>query len=276
MTTIAPAFCGLLPHPPIIVPEVGRDRLDECRSTEQACRDFARRLVELRPGRLFMVSPHSPRQGQAFGLWSGRLRGDLGRFGAPGSGIELTNDSQAGEALRRAAKDRGIETWAIPEEPLDHGAVVPLWFLSQAGWQGPTTLVSLPWRPTPELMATFGRAVAQGFAALDGSAALVASGDMSHRVKPDAPAGYHPRAVEFDHALTDLIRSGRLDEISTIDPELRELAAEDAADSSLIVASAIGYRPRGARVLSYEHPFGVGYLVAIFRDSAFEAGPDHR
>ncbi len=269
MTTIYPAFCGLLPHPPIIVPEVGRARLDDCMSTVDACRDFARRMIATRPDRLFMVSPHSPRRGDAFGVWAGeRLSGDLGRFGAAGSAVDLANDAEMIEALRRAAKAQGLATWSIAPEPLDHGAVVPLWFLVEAGWSGPTCLASLPWHAGPSAMEAFGRALAAATAALAGRAALIASGDMSHRCKPDAPAGYHPRAVEFDHALTDLIAAGRLDAIGGIDPELRELAAEDAADSSQIVAAAIDYRPQGAEVLSYEHPFGVGYLVATFHDGS--------
>lgn len=267
MTAVQTAFCGLLPHPPIIVPEVGRERLDDCRGTVDACRDFARRMMAARPDRLFMVSPHSPRQGSAFGVWAGeRLRGDLGRFGAPGSAVDLSNDPEMTLALRRTAGRQGLATWSISPEPLDHGAVVPLWFLVEAGWDGPTCLTSLPWRATPDVMEAFGRALGEATAGAGGRAALVASGDMSHRCKPDAPAGFHPRAVEFDRALTDLVAAGRLDAIGSIDTELRELAAEDAADSSQIVAAAIGYRPHGEEVVSYEHPFGVGYLVAVFHD----------
>ncbi len=267
MTSVHPAFCGLLPHPPIIVPEVGRGRLDDCMSTVDACRDFARRMIAARPDRLFMVSPHSPRQGRAFGLWTGdRLRGDLGRFGAPGSAVDLPNDAEMSAALDRAAGAQGLATWSIPPEPLDHGAVVPLWFLVEAGWDGPTCLTSLPWHAAPDVMEAFGHALAEAASPLAGHAALIASGDMSHKVKPDAPAGYHPRAIESDHALTDLVRGGRLEAIGGIDAELRDLAAEDAADSSQIVAAAIGYRPHAHEVISYEHPFGVGYLVAIFHD----------
>ena len=267
MTSTQPAFCGLLPHPPIIVPDVGRERLGDCMGTVDACRDFARRMAATRPDRLFMVSPHSPRQGNAFGLWSGdRHQGDLGRFGASGSAVDLPNDPEMVAALSRAAGARGLTAWSISPEPLDHGAVVPLWFLVEAGWDGPTCLASLPWRATPAAMEAFGHALADAVATLPGRAALVASGDMSHRCKPDAPAGFHPRAVEFDRTLTDLIAAGRLDAIGAIDPELRELAAEDAADSSQIVAAAIGYRPHAEEVVSYEHPFGVGYLVAVFHD----------
>ncbi len=267
MTMLDPAFCGLLPHPPIIVPDVGRERLDDCRGTLDACRDFARRMIAARPDRLFLVSPHSPRQGRAFGFWAGdRLTGDLSRFGAPRSAIDLANDPEMVAAVSRAAKTRRLDTWSIPKEPLDHGAVVPLWFLVEAGWDGPTCLASLPWRASPEAMEAFGKALADAAGRLTGRAALVASGDMSHKVKPDAPAGYHPRAVEFDDALTRLVAEGRLDAIGAIDPELRDLAAEDAADSSQIVAAAIDYRPHRQEVISYEHPFGVGYLVAVFHD----------
>lgn len=269
MSSLHPAFCGLLPHPPIIVPEVGRERLDGCMRTVDACRAFADRMVAAKPDRLFMVSPHSPRQRQAFGIWAGeRLTGDLGRFGAPGSAVDLANDTAMVDALSRAAEARGLTTWSIPTEPLDHGAVVPLWFLVEAGWEGPTCLASLPWQETPAAMEVFGKALADATRSLADRAALVASGDMSHRCQPDAPAGYHPRAVEFDQALTDLVAAGRLDAIGAIDPELRELAAEDAADSSQIVAAALGYRARAAEVLSYEHPFGVGYLVAVFHDGS--------
>ena len=264
---LEPAFCGLFPHPPILVPDVGGDRIADCRPTYDACREFARRLVRSAPDRLFLVSPHSPREGHAFGLWSGeRLRGDLGSFGAPRAAVDLPNDRQVTAAIDRAAAAEGLATWPIPSQPLDHGAVIPLWFLAEAGWAGPTSIASLPWAADPATYEAFGRAVARALAPLPGRSALVASGDMTHRAKPGAPSGYHPRAVEFDRELTRLVAGGRLAEISAIDSELRQLAAEDAADTSIIAAAALGFRPHGAEVLSYEHPFGVGYLVAVFHD----------
>lgn len=274
-TPLEPSFCGLFPHPPIVVPDVGRDRLADCRPTYDACREFARRLVASRPRRLFVVSPHSPRERRAFGLWSGeRLRGDLASFGAPRSAVDLPNDLEVVAAIERAAAAERVRTWAIPSQPLDHGAVIPLWFFAEAGWDGPTAIASLPWICDPGVLAAFGQASAGSLATFSGRSALVASGDMTHRARPGAASGYDPRAVEFDHELTRLVADGRLDEISAIDAGLREVAAEDAADSSIVVAAAIGYRPHGAEVLSYEHPFGVGYLVAVFHDG--ESDPELR
>lgn len=273
MSASTPAFCGLLPHPPIVVPAVGGARVEGCRATLEACRELARRLVASRPDRVVLPSPHSPRRAGAFGLWDGRVRGDLARFGAPGAGIDLPGESAMRDALETRAEAHGVATWRIQpiREPLDHGAVVPLWFLAEAGWDGPTTVLSIPWPESPVAppapFVSFGRALAEAAVSLPGRTALVASGDMSHRCTPNAPAGHHPRAVDFDHQLTEHVRRGELDRLAAIDPELRELAAEDAADTSILVSAAIDFTPREPEVLSYEHPFGVGYLVAAFHQA---------
>jgi aromatic ring-opening dioxygenase LigB subunit len=264
---VRPAIAGLLPHPPIVVADVGRERTADCRATVDGCEKLAQRVAAARPARLLLISPHSPRRKGAFGLWNGpRLGGDLSAFGAAAAAIDLPNDEAMVARLGDEARARGVATWAIPAGPLDHGAVVPLWFLAGAGWSGPTTIASLPAGAAIADLTRFGEAVASALAAAPGRPALIASGDMTHRARPGAPSGYHPRAVDFDRELTELVRTGRLDRIAAIDPALRALAAEDATESSIVVAAATGFVAHGAEVLSYEHPFGVGYLVALLHD----------
>ncbi|MEM9557629.1 MAG: class III extradiol dioxygenase subunit B-like domain-containing protein [Acidobacteriota bacterium] len=266
-------FSALMPHPPIVVPAVGGTRVDACRATLEACRTVSRRLLEHRPERLLLVSPHAPRLRREFGVFAGaRYRGDLGRFGADDAAVNLPVDRELAAALGTPTSETADDAVAVRalDDPrfcaADHGAVVPLVFLAEAGWDGPTSVVSLPATPTDTQCVGFGRHVARTLERLDGRCALVASGDMSHRVLPGAPAGFDPRAVEFDHQLTDRIARGALNQISSIDPELRALAAEDAADTCLIAAAAASFEARGSAVLSYEHPFGVGYLVAVLFD----------
>lgn len=273
MALHAPAFSGLLPHPPIVVPEVGRAQLADCRRTWRACTEFARRLVRSAPDRVLLVSPHAPRRTGAFGLSRGRrMRGDLGRFGAPRAAIDLPHDRTLVDAIAATAAESEIATWWLPDAPLDHGAVVPLSFLCTAGWSGPTAIVSLPVDGDPATLGAFGHAVARALARLPGGTALVASGDMTHRATPDGPHGFDARGLEFDRTLQQLVRDGRLAAIADLDPALRAAACEDAADPSLVVAAATDYAARGAEVLSYEHPFGVGYLVAVFHDGGASDG----
>lgn len=256
-------FSGLMPHPPICVPEVGGERGAACSATTRACEELARRLVEARPERLFLVSPHSPRDERALGIWTGEvLRGDLAAFGAPEVRVELPVDRELGAGL---ASELGPDaSWWIQPEPLDHGAMVPLAFLARAGWQGPTCVVSLPASENAVLLAGFGGALRRALTGLGGRAAVIASGDMSHRVLEGAPAGFHPRAVEFDERVCDIVEAGRFADLEHFDPELRALAAEDVIGTTWIVATAIRDLQADPEVLSYEHPFGVGYLVALF------------
>ena len=78
-----------MPHPPIVVPAVGRGREREAGATCDAMTALARRLVAKNPDRLVLISPHSPRRRGMFGVWAEeRHRGHLGAFGARGEVIE--------------------------------------------------------------------------------------------------------------------------------------------------------------------------------------------
>lgn len=142
----------------------------------------------------------------------------------------------------------------------------------RASWGGTTIVLSLKY-PEDGGLSELGEAIAAAARASHRRMAIVASGDMSHRLTPDAPCGFHPQAHQFDETFIRLIRDGDYHGIGNIDPELRELAAEDAVDSTLVAAAAVDWRTTGHKVLNYEGPFGVGYGVAIlFAENSNPAG----
>ncbi len=241
-------FAALMCHAPIVVPAVAGPEADRCRSTTRAMREIARRAVGSRPERIVLVSPHSPRREDAWGAWTGRHQGSLADFRAPQIAVDLPDAPEV-----RAAT--GAE--AIAPRPLDHGAMVPLAFLWEEGWRGPTAVLALPWRSEDP------RVLAEAVAALPGRTAVIASGDMSHRLKPGAPSGYHPRAQDFDRAFVAALRAGRWEDALAAGP--RELAAEDVVDSTAF-AMATTPGPLHDEVLAYEGPWGVGYSEAVLYD----------
>ena len=256
----------LMPHAPILVPAVGGDRGRDAEATASAMREAAARVVSAAPESVVLVSPHSPRHPTAFGIWRGGwLRGSFDQFGAPEIGVELPNDFELASAIASEAHEGGLETWDIPRGLLDHGALVPLWYLAEARWHGPTVVLSLN-HPQAGGLAELGRAIAAAAANLGRTIAVVASGDMSHRLQPGAPAGYDPRAKLFDRAFIETVGRGAYRDLLRADSGLQKLAAEDAADSTVIAASAAGWSAAGHEVLSYEGPFGVGYGVAVLFD----------
>lgn len=256
-------FAGLMPHAPILIPGVGKDHLAQVKRTVWAMAKVAMHAVAAHPQTLLVISPHSPRRAGAFGIWqTPRLRGSMDQFGSSDDNIDLPLDRVFANALEQEAATRGVRTWRIPGQSLDHGAFVPLSYLVSAGWSGPTVVVSPPDAEDASL-DEFGQTIAATAQALGKCVAVIASGDMSHRLSPDAPGGYDPAGSQFDHAFIAVLRRGTPGEIRQIDPALQDAAGEDAVASTRIALASAGYSSSGHDVLSYERPFGVGYGVAI-------------
>lgn len=267
-------FSGLMPHAPILVPGVGGPELSRAEATARAMGLIARHAVKAKPDTLVLISPHSPRHSDAFGFWhTPRLHGTFSRFGSPGDRVDLPLDRGFTERLEREARKRGLRTWPIDdEEPLDHGALVPLWHLCAAGWDGPTVILGLNY-PGEGGLDELGEAIATTARELKRRTAVIASGDMSHRLTRFAPAGFDPVASRFDATFVSLLRNGTYNSIRRLDPFLQEKAAEDVVDSTHVALAAGGYRTTGHEVLSYEGPFGVGYGVAILYEPRAVVGP---
>lgn len=253
----------LMPHAPILVPAVGGARATAAATSCLAMRAAAAALLSYRPESLVLISPHSPRKPGAFGVWADdRLEGSFEQFGAPQTQVSLPNDRRLANVVALEAQSRSVSIWAIHNYQLDHGALVPLWFLAEAGWAGPTMILSLD-DSNDDGLINLGEAIAAAANGRQRRIALVASGDMSHRLTLNAPCGFHPQAHQFDETFIHLVSAGNYRNIREINPGLRELAAEDVVDPTLIAAAAVGWHSAGHRLLSYEGPFGVGYGVAV-------------
>jgi aromatic ring-opening dioxygenase LigB subunit len=95
--------------------------------------------------------------------------------------------------------------------------------------------------------------------------ALIASGDLSHCLKEDGPYGYSPDGPKFDKYLINYLKKKDIKNILNLDemfPEAGECGLRPFSFLlGLLEASGLNWQ---IKVLSYEGPFGVGYLVARF------------
>lgn len=258
-------WTGLAPHPPIIVESVGKERCREALPTIRAMKELAQDFVSRNPQRLVVISPHTPRPRSGIGVWRGNpVSGDLSQFGAPDARISLPVD----DAWLERFSQHFSEVVLLGDESLDHGAMVPLHFLCEAGWRGSTVVLGLPWDEDVEL-DRIGEAM--GLASEDAqNTAILASGDMSHCLKPGAPCGYDKRGARFDKTFVDLIKQADYHGAAQIDPELKEAARQDVVESCRIAWQASNYQISGRHFYSYEGPFGVGYAVMRFFGAAHD------
>lgn len=260
-------FAGIAPHPPLLVPEVGGNRIERVADSERALRDFSRRLIETQPDTVIVISPHSPLDPRVFTARSTEeLQGDFREFYAPDAKLAFKNDLEMLDEIKRAAIVEGVELRELGRDyPLDHGAMVPLYYLREAGWSGPVLVIGFTMLANEKHMA-FGRAIEQAARASNRRVALVASGDLSHRLIVGGPYEHEPTAHLFDEQIVNSIANGDAQGVIDVDQDLRERAGECGYRSIVIALGCVGDKMRDAQVLSYEGPFGVGYMIAVLVD----------
>jgi len=257
-------FGCIVPHPPLLVPEVGGGREMEISRTIEALRELTRRLAGKAPQTVALISPHGVMLYDSMGVATAEvLRGSMRNWGALREDRDFENDAVFVAALQAEAKAAEIPLDSIGDRVynLDHGVMVPLHFLAE-GMQG-TCLVPLTFSMLSlEDHFEFGRALRRAAERAGRRVAVVASGDLSHRLIPSAPAGYDPQGEVFDRTLTEAIAAYDVRAVMEIDKNLIDRAGECGLRSIVILLGALDGLEVTTNVLSYEGPFGVGYMVA--------------
>ena len=267
------SWAALMPHPPIILPQIGRGRERDAAQTldgaEALLAKIAARPGGGRPDFLLIFSPHQPYAPGVLLLNSAQvLEGDLQHFGAPEPRLKLVTALEILAALAAHLGAFGLPMGATDSPDLgpDHGSQVPLNILSRIMPELPPVILANPCGLSPAKALDLGRALAAFKAPGQAGGALLASGDLSHRLSPGSPSGFHPEGAVFDRELVAALKAGTG----------AELIARWTPDR-LADAGVCGYRPALAlmglagepvEVLSYEGPFGVGYAHALWQPKA--------
>ncbi|MBR1672821.1 MAG: hypothetical protein IJ702_07830, partial [Fretibacterium sp.] len=264
------AWAALMPHPPILVPEVGRGREQEAAETLRGCEALLSAVAGRRPEVLLLLSPHQPyAPGSLFLNTARQFQGSFAPFGAPGASLSAASSSQSQEALSGFLARHGVRVCPAPAPDLtrDQGSMVPLYFLQHAWGELPEIVLASPIGLTPEQAFRMGRSLADF---QDGRRwALLASGDLSHRLTPDAPSGYAPEEGRaFEAAIDGALGDCSPDPLLALDADCVERAGECGLRSVMAMlglAGALGAAAGDVQVFSHEGPFGVGYCYALWR-----------
>lgn len=256
----------ITPHPPVLLPEVGGGREREIAATDRAMRTAAETVAAWQPDVIIVSSPHTILYRDYFHIAPGDgAVGDMGRFGAPEVRIQASYDTLLREEIIRRAEAEGLHAGTLGQRDpeLDHGVLIPLYYLRKADVRCPIVRMGLS-DFSPLDHYRLGKCVQDAVNALGRRAVFLASGDLSHKLKADGPYGYAPEGPQFDDTVTRTMASGDFLEFLTIDPALCERAAECGLRSFQVMAGALDGLAVEPQLLSHEGTFGVGYAIALF------------
>lgn len=255
----------IMPHPPLLVPEIGGGKERGIKATADSYRRAARFIADHQPETLVVISPHAPAYTDYIHMASGpTITGDLTMFGGSGTMTAALDEGLIAEIAGRCRATNfpagiGGEKFA----KMDHGTYVPLYYVNQQYAAYQLIICSLAGLPRKELYR-FGVIVQEAAAAAGRRTAVIASGDLSHKLKEDGPYRFAPEGPQLDKVLTGIMKSGNLPEFMQVDQKLCKLGAECGLGSFIMMAGMLHARTIEPEFLSYEGPFGVGYAVSLF------------
>ena len=255
-----------MPHPPLAVPGVGRGQEKQISKTLAAMDTVAMEIAEIAPETIIFITPHCSLYSDYFHISPGsEAAGDFGRFSASEVRMEARYDDKLVEEISRIAEHNGVSAGTLGERDakLDHGVTVPMWFINKRYTDYRSVRISQSAMP-PSEHYLLGQIIAKAAEATGRKVVLIASSDLSHKLKNDGPYGFAPEGPEFDAKFTDALANGDFLSMLKMPDDLRESAGECGFNSLMILAGCFDKQDVAATLLSYEGPFGVGYAVASF------------
>ncbi len=259
----------MVPHPPLIIPAVGRGGEAQIRETADAYERVAEEIADLAPDTLIISSPHTIMYSDYFHISPGQSAGgSFARFGAPEVSFREIYDTELVEEISRRAEAESLPAGTLGERDpaLDHGTMVPLYFVRNKYKGARIVRIGLSGLPLTDHYR-LGQLVREAADALGRRAVWIASGDLSHKLQDYGPYGYAPEGPRYDARIMDVCGRAAFGELLDFDEAFCDRAGECGHRSFVMMAGAMDGHKVEARVLSHQDVTGVGYGICCFRPS---------
>lgn len=256
-------FSAIVPHPPILVPAVGKENINLLKATKDAFLKLEHELYASQPETAIVISPHGNQQERVFTInASPEFKCDFEKFGDLATKFSMAGDTSLAHKIKEKSETE-IPLQMISEENLDHGSSIPLYLLAA---HLPKLKIIPIYHSGLDLAAhyNFGKAIKDKLSDSNSRVAIISSGDLSHRLSENAPAGYSPKGEKFDKKLIGNLLKKQTEKILELKPEFIAEAGECGLKSIVILLGILDGIKYKTKFLSYESPFGVGYLIMNF------------
>jgi len=265
-----------LPHPIMAIPAVGRGKEKQMPRTLAAFDIVAQDIAGLRPDTIIFLTPHNVVYDNYFHISPGdKGKGDCKRFGTKHVRLTLKYDPNFAAATAYAAGKYGVSAKTLGERnaPLDHGVMVPLWYINRRYSKFKTMRVSQA-NLDAEAHYKMGQCLCDAALKIGRRTVVVASGNLSRKIEEKKQSGYVQEALEYDKEMAHIFATGTFQRLFSIPFSQREVADECGYSIFMMMAGCLDRKHVKADLLSYENPFGEGYAVASFDPGSYAENRD--
>ncbi len=263
----------LMPHPPIVIPEVGKGEEEKISDTSNSLHILGKEIAKKSPKTIILITPHGTMFQDAIALsYEDEISGDLKDFGVSNVYMKLPINKALTNKLYELSYKDGISVVMATNSLLnkyntslflDHGAMIPLYFINK--YYKDYKLVHITYAALNDIdLYKFGININKAVEDLKENAIVIASGDLSHKLKEEGPYGYSPFGKKFDTEFLELLQKGDVKGVFSMDEEIICNAGECGRRSTNILLGTLEDKKFNGELLSYEGTFGVGYGVMQF------------
>lgn len=265
----------IMPHPPILVEEIGKDQKKAASETVAGMEKIAEDIKAIAPKTIAIISPH----GNVFsdGLCiniEDDISGSFVEYKQPSIRCDLKGDRQRALVICSGLRAADINCLALDKisaekynisTTLDHGALVPLYYILKQYTDFKLLHINIGFLPKAQMYKA-GKIIAD---ILGEDNVMIASGDLSHKLSTSGPYGYDKMGKTYDEYIVNAVKMDDYLKILSADGEMLEKAAQCAHKPLEMLTGALDGCSSKSSVYSYEAPFGIGYMtVKILRDNS--------
>lgn len=255
----------IVPHPPIVLPEIGQSLHKQIQATYESYEKIARQIASLSPDTIVIISSHAPAYVDTIAISSGvGASGNLARYHHPELTYDVTYDQAMIKEICALAKRNHIPagTKKGMDASLDHGTMIPLAFLQQY-INVPIVRIAIS-ACSPKQHERLGQCITAASEELERKIVVIASGDLSHRLSKESPYGYHVQGPRFDQELLEAFAHHDMDWVLHVDESLAIDSGQCGLPTFQILCGVLRDQELCYTCYSYEHPFGIGYACCGF------------
>ena len=255
----------MLPHPPLIVHEVGKGREEQIRKTLNSYLEIAKQIGDLKPDTIIVSSPHAPYFSDFFYMSNkDKAIGSFKNFGAKEVTFNLDYDTELIDEIEKISLDNRFPCGRVNiDEELDHGTMVPLYFVNKYLKDYKLVVIGLS-SISLEANYKLGTIIKDAIDNLNRRVVYIASGDLSHKLQEDGPYGFVEEGPIYDEKIMDVMKNARFNELLDFDLDLLDKAAECGHRSFIMMSGVLSKTSVIPKYYSHEDVTGVGYGICSY------------
>lgn len=250
-----------VPHPPLIVPEVGRGGERQVQKTIESYEKVALEISKLKPDTIIISSPHTIFGRDSFFIADDSImEGSFASFGARDITFREFVDKELVVEISKISMEEKLPIGKMNGVELDHGTMVPLNFIRKKLVNYKIILVGLSCLSLREHYH-LGEIIDRAVNNLGRKAVFVASGDLSHVLQEYGPYGFAKAGPIYEEKIVKTMTNANFSELLDYDSQLLDEAKECGHPSFAIMAGVWANKKVIPTFFSHEDVTGVGYGI---------------